>query len=243
MTVYAEGMPYDTTDEALRAFFEPCGGLVGIKAPRWQDSGRLRGYAHVTFSSAEGVAAALALSNEYLGDRFIKVSSAKALGAGRGPPPSTTAPSGCTTLFVRNLPYDADEEAIKAVFSKFGALQAVRLVRRSDTHASKGFCYVQYGGKGGAEAAVAAAYDTSGRGLMVGGRAVQLDYDTSSGPKASFKDEHGRRVVKDEGGGSGSGGGGGGGGGGGRFPPSKDAPGKKGGKKKRVDAGVAAHSS
>ena len=227
--VYTEGWPYDTTDEQLRAFFAPCGGLVDLKAPRWQDSGRLRGYAHARFDSAGAVAAALALSGAAVGARFVTVKVPNPLGGGRAPPPRT-APQGCRTLHVHNLPYDADEAAIEKVFQRHGNVASVRIARRYDTHASKGFAYVEYEGKAGAEAAVAASLAPGG--LLVGGRAARLDYDTGAGPKASFKTADGRALGKGAGGGAGGGGGGGGGGGAG-------GKGGKGGK--RVDAGVAAH--
>lgn len=229
LTVYCEGIPYQTTEEALMSFFSPCGKVVSIKAPRWQDSGKLRGYAHVTFESETGVAKALALNNEYLGDRFVTVSASRPIRT-REPPPCT-APPGCTTLFVRNLPYEVDEAAIRPVFERFGTVASIRLPRRYDTQVSKGFCYVQYEGKSGAEGAVAASV----KGLTMGGRNLQLDYDTSAGPKASFKGADGRAYSKTEGGIGGNAGGSGGGDRGSKRLKDK-------GKGKRVDAGVAAHN-
>jgi nucleolin len=230
--VYTEGWPWDATDEQLRAFFAPCGALVDLKAPRWQDSGRLRGYAHVRFDSAAAVAAALALSGAAVGARFVTVKAANPLGGSRAPPPRQ-APQGCRTLHVHNLPYDADEAAIEKVFQRHGNVASVRIARRYDTHASKGFAYVEFEGKAGAEAAVAASLAPGG--LLVGGRAARLDYDTGAGPRASFKTADGRALGKggDSAGGGGKGGGGGGKGGGGG--------GKGGGQGKRVNAGVAAH--
>jgi nucleolin len=231
--VYTEGWPWDTTDEQLRAFFAPCGALVDLKAPRWQDSGRLRGYAHARFDSAAAVAAALALSGAAVGARFLTVKVPNPLGGSRAPPPRQ-APAGCRTLHVHNLPYDADEAAIEKVFQRHGNVASVRIARRYDTHASKGFAYVEYEGKAGAEAAVAASLAPGG--LLVGGRAARLDYDTGAGPRASFKTADGRALGKGGEGASGAGGGGGKGGGGGGK-----GGGKGGGQGKRVNAGVAAH--
>lgn len=182
LQVYAEGFPYDTSDEALHAFFAPCGTVTQLKAPRWQDSGRLRGFAHVSFASRAEAEGALALSGTRLGSRYISVAAARADTTGaRGAAPSAARPAGCVTLFVRNLPYDADEAAVTSAFARFGDVATARVVRRSDTHVSKGFAYVQFARGAAAEAAVAA-------GVTLGGRALQLDYDAVGKAKASYKD-------------------------------------------------------
>ena len=225
--VYAEGWPYDSTEEQIRAFLSGCGPLLDLTVPRFQDSGRLRGFVHARFGSARAVAAALALSGTAVGARFITVKLPNPLGGGRAPLP-LVAPAGCKTLHVHNLPYAADEGAIKAVFQRFGNVASVRIARRSDTQASKGFAYVEFEGKAGGEAAVAASQAPGG--LLVGGRPVRLDYDTSAGPRASFKTVDGRAYSKVAGAEAGSGGGGGAG-----------RAGRPSGTGKRPNAGVSAH--
>jgi len=132
-------------------------------------------------------------------------------------------------LYIRNLPYAADEDAIKRVFQRFGNVVSVRIARRSDTQVSKGFAYVEFEARAGAEGAVAAAAAVGG--LQVGGRGVVLDYDTSAGPRAGFKTADGRAFSKVAEGKASSGGGGGRGGGAGG-----------GARAGRKDAGVGAHS-
>jgi nucleolin len=192
LQVYASGIPYDTTEAAVRAFFAPCGEVTLIKAPTYQDTGRLRGFAHVTFASPDGVVAALALNGQHMGARYITVERAKPEGAARVGAAPGRAPKGVSTLFVRNLPYDADEDAVRAAFAKFGAVASVRLPRRSDTQATKGFGYVQFEHAFSAEAAVGAAAKGS---LKVGARPAQVDYDTGA-PKASFRGPDGRAFTK-----------------------------------------------
>ena len=41
-----------------------CGKVTSVRMPRWQDSGRPRGYAHIDFKKALGVEKALALSGK-----------------------------------------------------------------------------------------------------------------------------------------------------------------------------------
>jgi RNA recognition motif-containing protein len=41
-TVYVEGLPYDTSEDLIRNFFKDCGKIISIRAPKYQDTGRLR---------------------------------------------------------------------------------------------------------------------------------------------------------------------------------------------------------
>lgn len=48
------------------------------------------------------------------------------------------------TLYVGGLPADATEESLREIFSKFGALEAARVVMRSTTGKCRGFGYVTF---------------------------------------------------------------------------------------------------
>lgn len=63
-TVYIEGLPYDSTESDIKTFFESCGDIQSVRLPKWHDSGRLRGYGHVQFHTAECVQKALDLDGE-----------------------------------------------------------------------------------------------------------------------------------------------------------------------------------
>ena len=54
-TVYVEGIPFNATPEQVKQSFVTAGieDVVDIRLPTWQDSGRLRGYGHIHFQSAE----------------------------------------------------------------------------------------------------------------------------------------------------------------------------------------------
>ena len=213
-TVYVEGLPYSADEASIRAFFASAGAIVAVRAPRWQDSGRLRGYAHVDFGSASGAAAALALDGKELGGRWLRVAAARPPGAGADAllAYSTEArPAGCASLFVKGLPYDCDEAAVRAAFARFGAVASVRLARWGHTANAKGFGYVTFARPDGADAAMA-AYRAGMRAaaaaggaraaaaapvLAVGGRPVHLDWETGA-PRASFKTGDGRAFAKTE---------------------------------------------
>ena len=58
-TVYMEGLPFDASEQSINEFFSSVGAPVGLRLPRWHDSGRLRGYGHVEFRTAEEASKAI----------------------------------------------------------------------------------------------------------------------------------------------------------------------------------------
>lgn len=92
--VFVSGLPYSCTEEDVRAFFKECGTIESLRMPksghmrhclparrwlircwlcgRWHDSGRCRGYAHVTFEEDEAAQHALELNGENMGDRCVR---------------------------------------------------------------------------------------------------------------------------------------------------------------------------
>ena len=62
-TVYVEGISYDASEEDLEKHFgSACSSIKDIRMPRWQDSGKPRGYAHIDFDTVEDVRKALKLN-------------------------------------------------------------------------------------------------------------------------------------------------------------------------------------
>ena len=84
-TVYCEGLAYECSEEEVRGFFEACGPVVSLRLPRYQDSGRLRGYAHVELGTAAAAAAAVARSGAVLRGRYVAVARAAPRRGRRGP--------------------------------------------------------------------------------------------------------------------------------------------------------------
>jgi nucleolin len=63
-TVYIEGLPFDATEGQITSFFSSAGPVVSLRLPKWHDSGRLRGYGHVEFQSAEAANKALEMDGQ-----------------------------------------------------------------------------------------------------------------------------------------------------------------------------------
>ena len=54
-----------------------------------------------------------------------------------------SSPAGSTTLYVGNLAYKANEQAVQALFEQFGQVQSVRLMKDKRTGKRKGFGFVE----------------------------------------------------------------------------------------------------
>lgn len=146
-TVYIEGLPFDATESAISNFFSSAGQVKAMRLPRWHDSGRLRGYGHVEFCDPAGAVKALEMdgkhlslffseltictfnSGSYMGKRFIKVDRPMTpriiQQQQRGALQETVRPAGCRTIFVKNLPYDCEEQDVSNAFMFCGKITKV----------------------------------------------------------------------------------------------------------------------
>jgi RNA recognition motif-containing protein len=75
--VFVGNLSFDTTREQLEALFAPMGEITEIVVPTDRDSGRPRGFAFVTFASAESATQAIEkLNGVELGGRNLRVNEA-----------------------------------------------------------------------------------------------------------------------------------------------------------------------
>ena len=113
-----------------------------------------------------------------------------------------------TRIYVGNLPYTADEESVRELFSQHGTVDAVRLINDRETGRFRGFCFVEMP-ESDAQTAIARL-----NGHDMGGR--QLRVNEAREREGGGGGGGGRRGGGGYGGGGGREGGGGYGGGGGR---------------------------
>lgn len=57
-------------------------------------------------------------------------------------------------LYVGNLPYSATEEGLETLFSQYGEVESVVLIKDRDTGRAKGFGFVEYKNQANAEKAL-----------------------------------------------------------------------------------------
>jgi len=72
-------------------------------------------------------------------------------------------------IYVGNLPYNTTEEDLMTLFSEYGEVKSVSIIKDRDTNRSRGFGFVEMSEQAEAEAAIAALNGSShgGRTLNV----------------------------------------------------------------------------
>lgn len=112
-------------------------------------------------------------------------------------------------LYVGNLPYSVDDEALHQHFAQFGAVDSAKVIMDRETGRSKGFGFVEMADDSAADQAI-----ERGNGVELNGRAINVSEARPQAPREGGGGGGPRR-------GGGFGGGGGGprrsGGGGSRY--------------------------
>ncbi|RLN87357.1 hypothetical protein BBJ28_00001439 [Nothophytophthora sp. Chile5] len=198
-TVYVEGIPYRADEGDLVTHFSSCGAVREVRMPRYQDSGKPRGYAHVVFEDEAALEKALKLDGKYLFSRYLSVRRAEAPRSAelalkeQSQNATKKAVKGCRTVFIKQLPYDVEEDAVRAALASCGTVTSVRLPFWNHTKKLKGFGYVEFSSE---DEALAASRRS---GMKIGDRMVLISLDVAGGaPKASFRQRDGQYWNKGE---------------------------------------------
>ncbi|GMV12266.1 MAG: hypothetical protein KJ015_39515 [Myxococcales bacterium] len=174
--LFIAGLPDSMTEDVLRQLFEATGGtVVNVTLPKHRDTGRPRGFGFVTLATSDQAAAARdQLDGSLQAGRSISVRPFQsepprpgARGESAGPVSGNT---GDRTLYVGNLPYDAAQSDLEAVFNEHGVTPVVRIhLPVGPDGRMRGFGFVTMGSAEAANAAIAAlrGVEMKGRALMV----------------------------------------------------------------------------
>lgn len=90
--------------------------------------------AYVRFKAEESAIAALSANNKILNGRHLQVDRASG---------NRKIDPKCS-VFIGNLPFDANEEEVRDIFLDCGAIENVRIVRDKELGSGKGFGYVNF---------------------------------------------------------------------------------------------------
>ncbi|KAG7358722.1 RNA-binding protein [Nitzschia inconspicua] len=79
LTIRIFGLSYACTEDDVRQFFEECGIINKILFPKFEDSGRSKGYCGIWFASPKAVAKALELDGTEFQGRWLRIQSGKSM--------------------------------------------------------------------------------------------------------------------------------------------------------------------
>ncbi|TPR08588.1 hypothetical protein CAN33_004935 [Aspergillus niger] len=183
-------------DEAwLQSEFESFGELSGVRIMTERDTGRSRGFGYVEYTNAVDAAKAFeAKKGAEIDGRVINLDYATGRPANkdqqggfkdranaRARSFGDQASPESDTLFVGNLPFDANEDSVGELFGEKGSILGIRLPTDPDSGRPKGFGYVQYSS---VDEARAAFNELQGADLL--GRPARGGIPEYKGTKVTF---------------------------------------------------------
>lgn len=134
-SLFMSGLPYECNEEQIRTFFGNPESIVNITLPKYQDTGRCIGYAHVEFDRKNDYENGLSKHKQQIGGRYIDISPSKGKDS-KKVVLSKDPPEDCRTIYIGNLPYDVTEDQVGDRFRKFGEIDQVRFAYN---HVNKNF--------------------------------------------------------------------------------------------------------
>jgi nucleolin len=187
--VFLGNLPFTIDDDQIKTVFKDAGDIVDVHWVTDRQTGKFYGTGFVEFASAEGAQKAVAMAGQEVGGRAMKVDFAQpkgdrkdatprgdkkfpAKGGDRAPTPK---PDGCTTVFLGNLSFSIDEDAVRGFFKECGDISAIRWVERDGQF--KGCGFVEFNESDSTDKAVA----MSGQDLQ--GRAIRVDFSAPKAPR------------------------------------------------------------
>eukprot|EP00752_Nemacystus_decipiens_P004059 g3717.t1 len=172
--IFVRGLPWETTDQSLRAVFEQYGEIAEATVVMDKMTQKSKGYGFVTFKGMDGAHAALE-NPEKMIDGRVSLCNLAALrssqplpqrgGAGGAMQGAAGMMGGAAggsgedvsarKIFVRGLSWDTTTESLRNLFAQYGELEDAVVTTDRASGKSKGYGFITYRYAANAAAAVA----------------------------------------------------------------------------------------
>ncbi|XP_058099078.1 phragmoplastin interacting protein 1 isoform X2 [Magnolia sinica] len=142
--VYVGGIPYYSTEDDIRSFFESCGSITEVDCMTFPESGKFRGIAMINFKTEAAAKRALALDGADMGGLFLKIQPYKATRSHK--PSSDFSPEivdGYNRIYVGNLSWDITEDDLGQLFSDCN-ISSIRFGEDKTTGEFRGYAHVDF---------------------------------------------------------------------------------------------------
>lgn len=175
--LYVGNLDYATNTDTLKQEFSQYGNVTDVFLPMERGTNRPRGFGFVTMSTRRAAEEAISkMDQAQLDGRTIRVNESKP--RGEGPADSYRGGSGGggfnpsgkaeVKLYVGNLSFDTEEDAVRNLFQQYGEVTDCFLPKDRDSGRPRGFAFVTMAA---ADAEVAcdkcSGYELEGRVLRV----------------------------------------------------------------------------
>jgi len=149
--LYIGNLDYASDEQRLRDEFSQFGTISDVFLPKERDSGRVRGFGFVTFTTRAAAEEAIAkLDQTQLDGRTIRVNESRPRGEGPsggrggagGGAGFNTSRAEVVKLYVGNLSYDTNEDSLRGLFEQYGEVTDCFLPTDRDSGRPRGFAFV-----------------------------------------------------------------------------------------------------
>ncbi|KAK4490594.1 hypothetical protein RD792_001279 [Penstemon davidsonii] len=158
--VYVGGIPYYSTEDDIRSYFEHCGTITDIDCMKFSDTGKFRGIAIISFKTEAASRRALALDGSDIlsfilqcrnskilqfsrGELFLKIQPFKSAKVNKLPNFMPTVLEGYNRIYVGNLSWDLTEDDLRKLFSECN-ITSIRFGEDKETGEFKGYGHVDF---------------------------------------------------------------------------------------------------
>ncbi|QCE08776.1 nucleolin [Vigna unguiculata] len=142
--VYVGGIPYYSTEDDIRSYFESCGTITEVDCMYFPESGKFRGIAIISFKTEAAAKRALALDGADMGGLFLKIQPYKATRANKTSDFAPEILEGYNRVYVGNLSWDITEEELRKFFNNC-EITSVRFGMDKETGEFRGYAHVDFG--------------------------------------------------------------------------------------------------
>ncbi|CAK9176501.1 unnamed protein product [Ilex paraguariensis] len=141
--VYVGGIPYYSTEDDIRSYFESCGTITEVDCMYFPESGKFRGIAIINFKTEAAAKRALAFDGADMGGLFLKIQPYKSTRTSKVSDFNPAIVEGYNRIYVGNLSWDITEEDLRKLFSDF-SISSVRFGEDKETKEFKGYAHVDF---------------------------------------------------------------------------------------------------
>ncbi|GAB2229483.1 hypothetical protein Droror1_Dr00023626 [Drosera rotundifolia] len=144
--VYVGGIPYYSTEDDIRSFFDHCGTITEVDCMKFPESGKFRGIAIISFKTEEAAKRALALDRADMGGLFLKIETYKATQETKTSDFAPPIVEGYNRIYVGNLAWDITEGDLRKLFLDC-VISLIRFGEDKETGEFKGYAHVDFSDK------------------------------------------------------------------------------------------------
>ncbi|KRH94868.1 putative Nucleotide-binding, alpha-beta plait, RNA recognition motif domain protein [Pseudoloma neurophilia] len=184
-TIFIKGFGKEITELHIEEEFSKFGNIKSVRMPKDNVTGSNKGFCFVEFENASAVPKALQLNGTVVFNCQITVDNTEKTSKTKG---------SASTLFVKNLPFNATEQEIEKLFKKFNPVEIRMPLSEEDSSRNRGYAFIEFSDEETVQKAM-------NKNWSLGDKKLFTDVSMKKNDKNGRDDNKGRRDFNDRRGG------------------------------------------